>query len=313
MAMPIRIDDSDPSVNYTGSWFKGGNPPEEYMGTTHGAITNGSTMSFTFNGTAVALYGTIGPINSDSDNQTTTSMYVLDEASAVTVTAPKSLTTQYGYAFFLSPQLADEQHTLTVTATDVVSDNTFWIDYLEYTPSSNTSSSSAPPPPLSSSPTSTSTLAGSASTALPSDDLDMSSGGHQHHSSQHSTTIVAAVLVPIILLLILALAGLFLFWRRRFARLRFAQSTYDKEAGLFDEPTVGGPPEAHIISPYISADSSPAGAGHTHALSDEAPPPQVPAKAHTTGHVPKGAHSRTIESSDAGEPGQEPPPAYAGV
>ena len=187
-------------------------------------------------GTKITLYGTIAPIQSDTDNRTTTTEYVLDDASAVTVTAPQSLTTQYGFAYYVSPNLADKQHTLTVTATDVVPDNTFWVDYLEYTPS-NASSGSSSPVPLPGSRTASSGVLASPST---SSSFDSSGGDHHHHSGGgHSTTVAVAVLVPIIIVLLLTLAGLYLWWRRRFARANYIQSTYGKEAFL-DDPEPNG-------------------------------------------------------------------------
>ncbi|GJE86706.1 hypothetical protein PsYK624_027870 [Phanerochaete sordida] len=250
--MVIRVDDTH--LNYTGQWFPGGTPPQEFNGTTHGAISNGSTVSFTFNGTSIALYGTVGPIQSDTKNRTTTAVYVLDDASPVTSTAPASLTTQYGFAYYVSPPLANEQHTLVVTATDVVPDNTFWVDYVEYTPADANPSFAGPGALAAPSTSSSSGQPGAAATSAMSD----FSGGHHRGShgggGSNSSAIVAAVLVPIIIVLLIALAGGFLWWRRRFARLNAHKDPEAKETGASvpDEPGFGDITQAQMIQPYVS-------------------------------------------------------------
>jgi len=50
MADPVLVDDSDPSVKYTGGpWFRAGGPNEQ-SGTTHGTQGAGAQATLIFNG-----------------------------------------------------------------------------------------------------------------------------------------------------------------------------------------------------------------------------------------------------------------------
>ncbi|KAL4246628.1 hypothetical protein ABKN59_008132 [Abortiporus biennis] len=103
----VQVDDSDPNIIYTGDWFVGGHPIEEFDGTTNAALTNGSTITYSFEGTSITSFGTI-PGSPPSGSVPSTSSFSLDGLSAVLVTVPKPLETIYRHAFYVSPELEDD-------------------------------------------------------------------------------------------------------------------------------------------------------------------------------------------------------------
>lgn len=109
--------------------------------TTMLAVWNGSTMSYTFSGTQISIYGTVLPTPSDGELSTTSYTVIsgTDNVTSTTLaTGPKSATTRYGYQFYASPPLMDGQHTIIVEAVNVEQDaNVLWFDYLAYQPSKN--------------------------------------------------------------------------------------------------------------------------------------------------------------------------------
>ncbi|TFK48956.1 hypothetical protein OE88DRAFT_1663252 [Heliocybe sulcata] len=51
-SVQLKIDDTDPTLLYSGAWFTAGNASSEFNGTTHGTNTAGSTMTYRFTGTS---------------------------------------------------------------------------------------------------------------------------------------------------------------------------------------------------------------------------------------------------------------------
>ncbi|KAF9242625.1 hypothetical protein BU15DRAFT_43706 [Melanogaster broomeanus] len=133
--MTTIVDDRDPRITYTGTWFLAGGFPE-YDNTTHGAPTAGSSASFNFTGTTVSVFGTVGPV--DANNYTigpSISMYTLDHFLPVTFVEPALNSASYHYQFYTSPPLDDGLHHLIITSVNMSS--VLWLDYLQYTPSSS--------------------------------------------------------------------------------------------------------------------------------------------------------------------------------
>ncbi|KAI0918323.1 hypothetical protein AcW1_009763 [Taiwanofungus camphoratus] len=119
----LTIDDTSSRLIYRGSWVESGSS-NEYNSTTHGTGTAGSSVDFVFNGTFVAVYGTVGTTRSNST-------YVLDGSPPVSFVAPKPPSPVYREAFFSSSVLSAGLHTLNVTA--MGEGSYFWLDYLQYT------------------------------------------------------------------------------------------------------------------------------------------------------------------------------------
>ncbi|KIK83955.1 hypothetical protein PAXRUDRAFT_832016 [Paxillus rubicundulus Ve08.2h10] len=137
--MTTIVDDRDPWITYTGDWFLGGESPE-YQNTTHGTTTAGSSASFNFTGTSVGVYGTVGSTQFyHVDVGSPISIYNLDHFPAVSFYAPALNSASYHYQFYISPPLNDTIHYLVITSVNMSS--VLWLDYLQYTPSSDSSSS----------------------------------------------------------------------------------------------------------------------------------------------------------------------------
>ena len=136
-------------------------------------------------GTAVAIYGT--------SDTFTVSKYVVDDLEPVIFNSPDpaSQLARFHTLFYQSPVLDDGSHRVVVTCLTNQSDNTLWLDYAIYQPSSPSSSSTNP----SSAPTSA------------------TSG--RTTSGANATAIVGGVLGALVLSMALLLV---FFFRRRFPR-----------------------------------------------------------------------------------------------
>ncbi|KAH7921018.1 hypothetical protein BV22DRAFT_1049927 [Leucogyrophana mollusca] len=134
MSTPIIVDDTSMSIVYTGFWLIAGTYPE-YVNTTHGAMTAGSSLQarFWFNGTHVAVYGTV-PAAEGLNLIPPESMYNVDQLPTSTYMAPSSPTVLYSQVFYDSGVLEDGPHELVITPA-VNQTSTVWLDYLEYVPS----------------------------------------------------------------------------------------------------------------------------------------------------------------------------------
>ncbi|KAF5321664.1 hypothetical protein D9619_000076 [Psilocybe cf. subviscida] len=148
----VKIDDSDPSITWSGSWERAGNS-NEYNHTCSGSKNVGDTAIVTFTGTSITVYGTIvGPGN------TPTSTYTLDDGPLSPSFRPDPPPGKlYGQAFFASPTLPYGTHKLNITdTTNTVTG--LWLDYFIVTTAVNAnttlnSSSSIPQPTGGTSPT----------------------------------------------------------------------------------------------------------------------------------------------------------------
>ncbi|KAF7967232.1 hypothetical protein HWV62_35077 [Athelia sp. TMB] len=140
--MSSKVDDTDPRLQYSGSWSPFSNlaPAPAYNNTLHGTAKPGAQMVLEFAGTCsssrdkepcliglslpgtgISVYGTVSP------NGTAISNYTIDGGSSSIFTAPVVETALGGVLYFNSSVLDDGNHTLAVTNID--SDPWFWIDY----------------------------------------------------------------------------------------------------------------------------------------------------------------------------------------
>ena len=150
----VVVDDSDASsVLYQGAWQVGG-ITTEYLSTTHGTFTVGSTATLNFtgmdpqlrfnnrgfnlnsSGTSLAVYGSIwrGTIP--------VSTYTIDNSISDVYTATLSDSPLFQILFYQSPILQDGPRTLVVNFT---SGYEFWLDYFLYIPSASSHHSSSVP------------------------------------------------------------------------------------------------------------------------------------------------------------------------
>ncbi|ESK82578.1 hypothetical protein Moror_3677 [Moniliophthora roreri MCA 2997] len=197
-----RVDDMDSRISYTpaNAWFLGG-VSEEYNSTTHGSQSILAEMSFQFNGTSITVYGTI---THRADIPSPVDVFALDDSLPVRF-AP---TVQAGVAqrhvrMFFSPPLKDGLHTLIMRRT--VDKSESWIDYIDYTPSAATLASGEG-------------LSSSSSSPLPSSTTNQSNSNDAQLKSL-SPGALAGIIVACVILLLGILILLFLFLKRRKARV----------------------------------------------------------------------------------------------
>ncbi|KAJ7485847.1 hypothetical protein FB451DRAFT_1432832 [Mycena latifolia] len=126
--MSVIVDDRDDQVKYNGDWGREGSS-NEYLSTTSGASTQGHTVSFTFVGTSVGVFGTVGP------GSGATMDFNIDQASFGSYTAP-SVLPALGLShqpFWASGPLADGSHTLSIALNSTESETaTLFLDYFLY-------------------------------------------------------------------------------------------------------------------------------------------------------------------------------------
>ncbi|ESK83353.1 hypothetical protein Moror_8768 [Moniliophthora roreri MCA 2997] len=142
----LKIDSSDPSIRYDNSsrgWYRDGINGDGIMLNSTG--TAGSSLSFSFTGTGVSLYG----FNEGNIfRRKSTARYYVDDSSVTTFETPDSKmdpdginTTDYdNQLLFTSPTLQPGQHEMVITFTGVRQSDEFiqWltIDYFYVTGSS---------------------------------------------------------------------------------------------------------------------------------------------------------------------------------
>ncbi|KAI0761321.1 hypothetical protein BD413DRAFT_486234 [Trametes elegans] len=122
-SMLLRIDDTSPRMQYDsgGKWNEAGDQ-QDYGGTSHASSSTGSSVTFTFNGTFVAVYGSLSASGSSSS-------YKVDDGTPVTTNVLNPPSPQHNWPFFSSPPLQPGLHELVIT----VLGGTFELDYVEYT------------------------------------------------------------------------------------------------------------------------------------------------------------------------------------
>ncbi|KAJ7600500.1 hypothetical protein C8J56DRAFT_910411 [Mycena floridula] len=131
--MPF-IDDANPSILYSsgiGDWFTGG-IEGEFRFTTHGSGQQNARATITFEGTAIAVYGSVKSVaNSDSGTQGPVSTYTIDGGALATYTGVPGTSDTHQLRFFASGPLSEGNHTLTVE--NALTGPILILDYLEYT------------------------------------------------------------------------------------------------------------------------------------------------------------------------------------
>ncbi|KAF9073898.1 hypothetical protein BDP27DRAFT_1155369, partial [Rhodocollybia butyracea] len=125
------VDDKDPRIIYSaGGWTEAGALGFECDTTSHGSNGANATATFSFNGVAVQVFGTV------SANSSPMSTYQVDGLPATMYIFNATGQTTYRVQFYTSPLLSTGNHTLIITALE--NDNfRLWLDYVLYYPSSN--------------------------------------------------------------------------------------------------------------------------------------------------------------------------------
>jgi len=132
--MSVIVDDQDPAVVYNPStgWTAKGHP-EEYNQTDTVSTTPGNTATFSFEGSSISVYATVGP----SKGQGASMSFSLDEVPQTPFTAPGSTTsTTHHQLLWASGPLSESSHTLVITQNS--QEEQIFLDYFLY----NTTSTS---------------------------------------------------------------------------------------------------------------------------------------------------------------------------
>ncbi|KAF7341651.1 hypothetical protein MSAN_02063100 [Mycena sanguinolenta] len=119
------VDESDSLVTYVGTWVTGG-VPVEFKETTKVSPVQGSTASFTFEGTSIGVYATVAAVNPPD----ATVVFVVDNSISGTYTPPGNMTSDIHHQeLWTSPTLADGTHTLVITQTQAQQAGVIFFDY----------------------------------------------------------------------------------------------------------------------------------------------------------------------------------------
>ncbi|KAJ7842065.1 hypothetical protein B0H13DRAFT_1731810 [Mycena leptocephala] len=147
---PLRqrvIDDTGPNIQYgPHGWFMAdlstlnrGNFGPIFQGTSHAATSN-STLSYTFSGTAIEVYGTI-MVSTDANNVTDPTWECFVDERKIDNPDPTFKFPENNWLLCHQPQISSGSHVLTI---DVQSKGrAFYFDYLVYTPPPDASFESA--------------------------------------------------------------------------------------------------------------------------------------------------------------------------
>ncbi|KAG6906576.1 hypothetical protein DXG01_013086 [Tephrocybe rancida] len=139
------VDDTNPNIIYSNGWNTSG-VSDEFNSTTHGTTIAGSQASYTFKGSFIEVFGTIGGENNRDPSFAAISTYTIDNHldTTVTFTGVIGSINLYNQLFYTSNVLNESQpHTLVITYT-TAGKNPLWLDYFRVTDTPiNTTTSSA--------------------------------------------------------------------------------------------------------------------------------------------------------------------------
>ncbi|KAI1788043.1 hypothetical protein LXA43DRAFT_1026931 [Ganoderma leucocontextum] len=195
-AATVVVESTDPAVHYTGSW-----EPVKLNSTTAYVVSNTtrSKAVYTFAGTRISVFGVVLP--RDSPGAAQVSEYSVDGGKSTQYTAPGNATGPvYNLQFYLSGQLQDGQHTITILNLG----DEFIIERLEVTTdpqhvvttnsnSGPTLASIPPEPGTTSTPSSTSSsFLSSSTTQSPSSQTTSTNNGTL--TSTNSSTVLSTLL-----------------------------------------------------------------------------------------------------------------------
>ncbi|KAF8624257.1 hypothetical protein AX15_005962 [Amanita polypyramis BW_CC] len=125
----VRVDDTDPSILYTGSWNEGGTSFDSNK-TAHLATSSGSQAVLSFYGTSVAVFGRLQNVTASPESSTAT--FTLDSNAPVVfdTVPPSQSNTIYQVPIFQSFNLSLDHHQLQITAHD--NSSNLWLDFIMY-------------------------------------------------------------------------------------------------------------------------------------------------------------------------------------
>ncbi|PFH48133.1 hypothetical protein AMATHDRAFT_66132 [Amanita thiersii Skay4041] len=127
----LIIDDVDPNIVYSPGWVTAGSS-SEFNNTVHGTQTAGARVTYTFRGSFISVFGTLG---SDQDSVIPNATFSVDYSAPLPILGKPTGSNQYKHVYFQSGQLTDDEHTLSLTPT--AQGALLWVDFFLVTPSTN--------------------------------------------------------------------------------------------------------------------------------------------------------------------------------
>ncbi|KAL0579129.1 hypothetical protein V5O48_002861 [Marasmius crinis-equi] len=160
----IIVDDTDSEIQYSGNWrtepvspsaMKFDYTSSPYLNTTHWSNTVGDSVTYSFEGTSVAVYGVIPASNTLFPNRNVTATYAIDgqEPTTLSFASESGLGRPIAMSqLFLSQDLLEGKHTLVLKVTDLpdLSTSGLGLDFITYNASFNDLSSAGKGPTVSS-------------------------------------------------------------------------------------------------------------------------------------------------------------------
>ncbi|KAI0340846.1 hypothetical protein BDW22DRAFT_1359683 [Trametopsis cervina] len=248
-ATAFILDDIDPRISYSAGWQHINPSHGEYQSTRSSANIAGLNASFSFIGTGVEVYGSVASIDFFGRPVST---YAVDGFGPnTTFQAPiiQPGYVSYNVLFYRSPPLpAGQSHTLRIVNMNGTSPSNYVLDYIVYTPSTN---SGMPNAGLISASPSTQLSPTLSSTPISTDPTQTASEGDASHHHTPAAAIAGGVVGGIMLLAIIVLAAVFY---RRWIRRKALKA--DK-IPLF-------PPDVEEITPFDSGPHVSAGITSPH-------------------------------------------------
>ncbi|KAJ6577628.1 hypothetical protein B0H19DRAFT_1120724 [Mycena capillaripes] len=206
------VADNDPRVSYSTTWSLS---PNGFFQTSHQTVVVGSTLSFSFNGTGIVVFGSVPPSN--ATHAPPTAAYSVDGGAPVATAEPMATTTISNQPLFsISGLSAGSAHSFVINVTDVQPASPFSIDYFIVKPAASTPSPSPSP---------------SASVIAP--EKVVTSSTTSPNKSAATVGILAGVLGAVIFILLCVMVFVLVILRRRRQRALRSKSM---QSSLFTTP-----------------------------------------------------------------------------
>ncbi|KAE9392585.1 hypothetical protein BT96DRAFT_830444 [Gymnopus androsaceus JB14] len=125
------VDDRDSRIQYGDGWTPI-DSNNTFMHTLTGSGAAGSSLSFTFEGTGISVYGAL---NQSVNREVVQANFVIDNQSSFTFSPPSPSSFTLNNLYFNETNLEPGNHTMEVRT---LTDATIWIDYLLVTPTNET-------------------------------------------------------------------------------------------------------------------------------------------------------------------------------
>ncbi|KAF5314752.1 hypothetical protein D9611_007067 [Ephemerocybe angulata] len=222
--------DNAPGLIYVGNWFM---TNEKVFGTTHSTTARDASVTFSFNGTKVIVFGTVP--KGDRQSKGPTARYILDNVPVLTTTLPVSTEQIRNQPFFAAQDLNTSIHTLRIEMVQINQKSPYVLQHFFVRP--HNSSLSGGDMPDDAIDDSDSDATGTTDTT--SYDPAMTPGSYSlpgpestsgdassHPDPLQIVKILAAVLGAVVALVIVAMG--FVFIRRRMAKTRASGNVWSK-------------------------------------------------------------------------------------